>query len=89
MADHIVHLIGDAYQAECERFDAEMEQADGNAYACRYDLLWATRTSKMRALADRLFAAKEAAVGVRNQGFFMAGFAAGLKIAILAGLARQ
>ena len=82
-------LIADAYQAECERFDAEMESADGDACACRDDLRRAARTSKLRALADRLIKAEGAAAGVRNRGVFMAGIAAGIRIAGLTDLTQR
>ncbi len=81
-------LIVDAYQAECERFDAEMEGADGDVFACRHDLRRAAGTPKMRALADRLIKAEEEAAGVRNRGFFLAGAMVGIKIALLSSIDR-
>ncbi|MCL6613386.1 MAG: hypothetical protein K6U03_02000 [Firmicutes bacterium] len=79
-------LIADAYQAEGERFDPEMERADGDAYACRHELLRAAGTPRMRALAEKFIEAGEKAAAVRYRGFFMAGIAAGIEIALLAGL---
>lgn len=69
MADVIAGLIGDAYQAESERFDAEMERVDGDACACRHDLQCAVRTPRIRALVDRFIEAEEAAASIRYRGF--------------------
>ena len=80
MAGDIASLIADAYQAECERFDHEIERTDADVFACRLDLLRAARTPRMRALVERLAEAEEAAAEARRRGFFAAGVEAGIRI---------
>lgn len=82
--DAFTGIIDDAYQAECERFDAELETAYGDVYAYRHKLRRAVATPMAQQLADKLFAAEEAAACIGNRRFFTAGLMAGLKIAALA-----
>ncbi|MCL6613105.1 MAG: hypothetical protein K6U03_00560 [Firmicutes bacterium] len=72
----------DAYQAECERFDPEIEKRTATYPPAATNCYRVARTPGMRALVDKLIEAEEAAAEVRKRGFFVAGVVAGIRIGL-------